>query len=85
MQIENKKARKIMKDKIYIGLLGLGTVGFGVYKVLKMQQESMQQKLGCEVVIKKILVRNIEKAAKKLGDDSLLTNDFNASFKIKRT
>ncbi len=66
-----------MKNKIYIGLLGLGTVGFGVYKVLKMQQENMQQKLGCEVEIKKILVRNMEKAAKKLGDDSLLTNNIN--------
>ncbi len=66
-----------MKDKVYVGLLGLGTVGTGVYKVLKLQKDEMKNKLGCEVVIKKIMVRNLEKAAKKLDDPSVLTNDFN--------
>ena len=34
---------------IKIGMLGLGTVGTGVYKVLKSQQEEMLPKLGARV------------------------------------
>ena len=50
---------------IKIGMLGLGTVGTGVYKVLKSQQEEMLPKLGARVELKKILVRNVEKAASR--------------------
>ena len=57
-------------------LLGFGTVGTGVYKVLKNQEEEMEAKIGCKVEIKKILVRNIEKAAGKLEDPSMLTNNW---------
>ena len=35
---------------IKIGMLGLGTVGTGVYKVLKSQQEEMLPKLGARAV-----------------------------------
>ena len=52
-------------ESIKIALLGLGTVGTGVYKVLKAQKEEMVRKLGAQVEIKKILVRNLEKAAAK--------------------
>ncbi len=38
---------------IKIGMLGLGTVGTGVYKVLKSQQEEMLPKLGARVELKK--------------------------------
>lgn len=65
-----------MKEQINVALLGLGTVGTGVYKILEMQKEDMIPKLGCQVVIKKILVRNLEKAAKKVADPSVLTNDW---------
>ncbi len=66
-----------MKDqKIQIALLGLGTVGTGVYKVLETQKQEMLPKLGVELELKKILVRNIEKAAKKVADRSLLTDNW---------
>ncbi len=64
------------ENKIQIGLLGLGTVGTGVYKVLRMQQEEMLSKLGVELEIKKILVRNTEKAKEKVEDPAVLTNDW---------
>ncbi|MDO4489614.1 MAG: homoserine dehydrogenase [Lachnospiraceae bacterium] len=67
-----------MKEQINVALLGLGTVGTGVYKILQMQKEDMIPKLGCTVQVKKILVRNIEKAAKKVEDPSVLTNDWNS-------
>ena len=61
---------------IQVALLGLGTVGFGVYKVLQMQKEEMRYKIGTEIEIKKILVRNLEKAASRIEDPSVLTNDW---------
>lgn len=62
--------------KIQIALLGLGTVGTGVYKVLQSRSEEMIPKLGVGLEIKKILVRNLEKAAARLGGRDLLTNDW---------
>ena len=38
---------------INAALLGLGTVGTGVYKVLKNQEEEMTAKIGCKVKIRK--------------------------------
>lgn len=66
-----------MSEKVIkAALLGFGTVGTGVYKVLKNQEEEMTAKIGCKVEIKKILVRNIEKAAAKLEDASILTSQW---------
>ena len=64
-----------MKDqKIQVALLGLGTVGAGVYKVLESQKKEMLPKLGTEVELKKILVRNLQKAAAKVNDPSVLSS-----------
>lgn len=64
------------KKVIHAALLGFGTVGTGVYKVLKNQEEEMEAKLGSVVRIKKIMVRNLEKAAAKVEDPSVLTNNW---------
>ena len=64
------------KKVINVALLGLGTVGTGVYKVLKMQQDEMEDKIGAQVEIKKILVRNLKKAAAKIQEPELLTNNW---------
>lgn len=64
------------KEVLQVALLGLGTVGTGVYKVLKSQESEMAQKIGCKVNIAKILVRNLEKAARKVEDSTVLTNDW---------
>ena len=65
-----------MKRTIHAALLGLGTVGTGVYKVIKGQEQEMEAKLGSQVKIKKILVRNLEKARAKVEDPSVLTNSW---------
>lgn len=64
------------KDVVHVALLGLGTVGTGVYKVMREQEPEMAKKLNTVLKIKKILVRNLEKAAKKVEDPALLTNDW---------
>ncbi|MGN8630362.1 homoserine dehydrogenase [Blautia sp. HCP3S3_G3] len=64
-----------MENKVIkAALLGLGTVGTGVYKVLKNQEAEMEAKIGKKVKIAKVLVRNLEKAAAKVEDPSILTN-----------
>ena len=64
------------KKVINAALLGLGTVGTGVYKVLRQQRDEMGQKIGAVVEIKKILVRNLKKAAAKIDAPSVLTNNW---------
>ena len=55
-----------MSEKVVnAALLGLGTVGTGVYKVIKNQEQEMTAKLGRQVKITKILVRNLEKAYRR--------------------
>ena len=43
---------------VKIGLLGLGTVGGGVYKLIERQKSEMVSKTGTDVEIAKILVHN---------------------------
>lgn len=73
----HQKGEPVMEKKIiHAALLGLGTVGTGVYKVLKGQKEEMEAKIGSEIRIKKIMVRNLEKAAARVDDPSVLTNNW---------
>ena len=44
--------------KINIGLLGLGNIGTGTYKVLEMNRETIEESLGREVEITKILEKD---------------------------
>ena len=51
--------------KIKIGLLGLGTVGTGVYKLIRKRSDMMEQTAGAQLEIKKILVHNRNKKREK--------------------
>jgi homoserine dehydrogenase len=51
----------VSKSKINVGLLGMGTVGRGVYRILKDNRAGIEQKVGAPVDIKKILVRDPDK------------------------
>lgn len=59
-----------------IGLLGLGTVGGGVYKLLAERAEAIARQINSELVIKKILVRDIAKVRKLDIPEELLTTDY---------
>ncbi len=62
-------------EKIGVGLLGLGTVGTGVYKLLGKRAEVMEHTIGAQLEIRKILVHNINKKREGV-DPSLLTADW---------
>lgn len=49
------------KTTIQVGLLGMGTVGSGVVKILAANGDSIARKTGVPIQIKTILVRNPEK------------------------
>lgn len=63
-------------EDIKIAILGAGTVGTGVYKLMNRQKDEMIYKIGRNMSIAKILVRNKSKEREGI-DGSLLTDDFN--------
>lgn len=61
--------------KINLGIVGLGVVGSGVYKILEQNREHILSRRGIDLCIKKIVVRNIEKdRGLNLTNDLLTTN-----------
>lgn len=66
-----------MKNAIYLGMLGLGTVGTGVAKVLAANAHNIEQKVGAPVVLKKILVRDLKKT-RAIAVEAKLTDDIEA-------
>ena len=62
-------------EKIKIGLLGLGTVGMGVYKLIGMRSDVMEKTVGAQLEVKKILVHHIEKKREGVAPE-LLTSDW---------
>ncbi|MBE3569538.1 MAG: homoserine dehydrogenase [Bacillales bacterium] len=65
-----------MKEKISIGLLGLGTVGSGVVKLVQNHQEQLVHQLGCSLSIHKVLVRDLEKERDVEINREILTTDY---------
>lgn len=62
---------------IKIALLGLGTVGSGVLKIIKNNKKKIRQTSGEEIIIEKALVRNPEKH-RNLANEVMLTTDFDS-------
>jgi len=63
-------------DKVVsVGLMGLGTVGRGVYRILKENSTGIEQKVGARIEIKKILVRDPGKNRGIDLDEDMLTTD----------
>ncbi len=63
--------------KINIGLIGFGNIGCGVIKILQLRKSLLSQKIGIEIVIKKICDKDIIKKRGLSIDKNLLTTDAN--------
>lgn len=67
-----------MSEKVInIGLLGLGTVGRGVYRILKENGDIIGQRAGVGIRVKKVLVRDIAKNRGIDVEEGILTGDVN--------
>lgn len=64
-----------MSQTINIGLLGCGTVGTGVVKLLLEKRNTYAHRIGHPIQLKKILVRSLEKAHQTGFDPDLFTQD----------
>jgi len=62
---------------IKIGILGLGTVASGVVEILEKNGSSINKRIGDELLIEKILIKNKNKKRDLKLKDNLLTTDIN--------
>ncbi|WP_353153879.1 homoserine dehydrogenase [Pollutimonas bauzanensis] len=60
---------------IKVGLLGLGVVGGGTWKVLTRNAEEIARRAGRRIEVGAVAVRDIEKARRLLGDQVPITQD----------
>jgi len=63
------------KEKIEIGVLGLGVVGSGTVDLLQRNRLDIERKIGLPLHIKRIAVRDLNKQRAVSVDHALLTND----------
>ena len=65
-----------MKKRINIGLLGLGTVGSGVYSILKKRRAELKHLVDADIVVKAIAVKDLRELKDKARlrvDKSIVT------------
>ena len=65
-------------QKIQAALLGAGTVGGGVYKLLKMREKEMPDKIQASLQISKVLVRDMGKKRPGIPKE-VLTDDWEST------
>ena len=64
-----------MNKQIQVGILGFGTVGSGVIRILKDHNAKIRQVTGEEISVKKVLVRDIEKNRGEISEGIQLTTN----------
>ncbi|UCZ54662.1 homoserine dehydrogenase [Bacillus shivajii] len=63
-----------METTINIGILGLGTVGTGVVHIIDQHQDKLSHQVGCNVKVKKVLVKQLDKERDiSIGEERLTT------------
>lgn len=61
------------KDKVTLGLLGCGTVGGGVLQLLTRNADELAERVGAELELRRVLVRDLDKPRVAECDRGLLT------------
>src|SRR5699024_3670614 len=62
-------------SSIKVGLLGLGVVGGGTWKVLTHNADEIARRAGRRIEVAAVAVRDVEKARELLGDSVAITTD----------
>ncbi len=63
------------KKRLAIGMLGFGTVGMGVAKIIHESQPPLKDKTGIDIHFKRIAVRDLNKQRAVSVDKDLITDD----------
>jgi homoserine dehydrogenase len=66
---------KLSLKPIQVGLLGIGTVGGGTFRVLQRNQEEIKRRAGRGIEIGIVAARDLARARSVVGSDALLTAD----------
>ena len=66
------------KDSIYVGIIGLGTVGTGTARILLHNSDLIRERTGFAIVLKKIADLDIKRDRGLSLPDGVLTTDANA-------
>jgi len=76
---DNLQEPDVQKElqQIRIGILGFGTVGTGVYRIINQHQDDLQSQTGSQISIDKILVNSLDKLRSVDINPDLLTTDPN--------
>ncbi|MDG2252298.1 MAG: homoserine dehydrogenase [Methylophilaceae bacterium] len=64
-----------MQKNINVGLIGAGTVGSGVYKVLKKNFSEIYKKTGKKIIIFALAEKDINRAKEIAGDEVIILED----------
>jgi homoserine dehydrogenase len=67
--------RDVETKPIQVGLLGIGTVGSGTFKVLQRNEEEIRRRAGRAIRITKVLARNADKGRALVGDQAQVVAD----------
>lgn len=62
-------------DNVRVGLIGLGTVGTGVVKILQQRSSSLEKLLGARIEVRGIAVRDVTKSRDVQTAPGVLTDD----------
>src|SRR5690606_32444011 len=62
-------------EPIRVGLLGLGVVGGGTFKVLARNAEEIARRAGRHIVVTKVSARNLDKARLRVGEAAEVVAD----------
>lgn len=67
-----------MKKRINVGLLGLGTVGSGVYSILKKRRAAFKRMIDADIVVKSVAIKSLaelkDRASLKIDRSIVTTN-----------
>jgi homoserine dehydrogenase len=72
--LERKKV-KMKKSPVSIGIIGLGTVGTGVVKILQARRRELENRLGFPIVIRRIADIDIRRKRKVRLEKGILVKD----------
>lgn len=75
MKLRSEKLTSWNKERIEIGILGLGVVGCGTVELLQNNRKEIERKIGIPFNIKRIAVRDLNKKRPVNVDRSLLTTN----------